>query len=225
MATRCMTQAVYFNSGELSVPEYHHYGLAAPLYTHFTSPIRRCVWGCDVGVREGSSASAGFQLSGRPLHGRVLFAPSPKYPCKMQSYTRTPHTTPHMPSSRAILASLLAQVRRRGGAPGADGRAGPGPPAGVHAGPAPRGRHRGQPERAAQECAAGGAGQRGTAHPHLLQGADCGGGRARHAGDEGVGGWCLGGAGGCWPAVCPACTRASQWSHGPWGAEAGVLGL
>ncbi|GAB4847637.1 Exosome complex exonuclease RRP44 A [Ancistrocladus abbreviatus] len=41
MATRCMTQAVYFCSGDLSPPEYHHYGLAAPLYTHFTSPIRR----------------------------------------------------------------------------------------------------------------------------------------------------------------------------------------
>ncbi|KAF1883928.1 hypothetical protein Lal_00038282 [Lupinus albus] len=41
LATRCMSQAVYFCSGELSPPEYHHYGLAAPLYTHFTSPIRR----------------------------------------------------------------------------------------------------------------------------------------------------------------------------------------
>ncbi|XP_007046470.2 PREDICTED: exosome complex exonuclease RRP44 homolog A [Theobroma cacao] len=41
LATRCMTQAVYFCNGDLSPPEYHHYGLAAPMYTHFTSPIRR----------------------------------------------------------------------------------------------------------------------------------------------------------------------------------------
>lgn len=41
MATRCMTQAVYISAGEYSEPEYHHYGLAASLYTHFTSPIRR----------------------------------------------------------------------------------------------------------------------------------------------------------------------------------------
>lgn len=41
MATRCMTQAIYFGSGDLTPPEFHHYGLAAPLYTHFTSPIRR----------------------------------------------------------------------------------------------------------------------------------------------------------------------------------------
>ena len=41
LATRCMTQAAYFGSGDATPAEYHHYGLAAPLYTHFTSPIRR----------------------------------------------------------------------------------------------------------------------------------------------------------------------------------------
>ncbi|KAK9797008.1 hypothetical protein WJX73_004308 [Symbiochloris irregularis] len=41
LATRCMTQALYFNSGQHAESEYVHYGLAAPLYTHFTSPIRR----------------------------------------------------------------------------------------------------------------------------------------------------------------------------------------
>ncbi|KAJ1971918.1 exosome catalytic subunit dis3 [Dimargaris xerosporica] len=41
MTTRCMMQAVYFSSGTLAEPEFHHYGLASPIYTHFTSPIRR----------------------------------------------------------------------------------------------------------------------------------------------------------------------------------------
>ena len=39
--TRCMNQAVYFSSSEVDRPEYRHYGLAAEIYTHFTSPIRR----------------------------------------------------------------------------------------------------------------------------------------------------------------------------------------
>ncbi|KAI9991819.1 hypothetical protein PInf_017190 [Phytophthora infestans] len=41
MTTRCMMPASYFSSGEVAPPEFHHYGLAAPIYTHFTSPIRR----------------------------------------------------------------------------------------------------------------------------------------------------------------------------------------
>ena len=51
LTTRCMTQAVYFPAGEVSPEQYYHYGrrwrerrhkgLAAPIYTHFTSPIRR----------------------------------------------------------------------------------------------------------------------------------------------------------------------------------------
>ncbi|GBG24612.1 Exosome complex exonuclease DIS3 [Hondaea fermentalgiana] len=41
LTTRCMMQAVYFISGDFAPPEYRHYGLASPIYTHFTSPIRR----------------------------------------------------------------------------------------------------------------------------------------------------------------------------------------
>ncbi|XP_053603816.1 exosome complex exonuclease RRP44 [Plodia interpunctella] len=56
MATRCMQQAVYFSSGTKSQEEYYHYGLACPIYTHFTSPIRRYA---DVIVHRLLAASAG----------------------------------------------------------------------------------------------------------------------------------------------------------------------
>ncbi|XP_059644993.1 exosome complex exonuclease RRP44 homolog A [Cornus florida] len=57
LATRCMTQAVYFCSGDLSPAEFGHYGLASPLYTHFTSPIRRYA---DVIVHRLLAASLGI---------------------------------------------------------------------------------------------------------------------------------------------------------------------
>lgn len=41
LTVRCMMQAVYFCSGSFAPSEYFHYGLATPIYTHFTSPIRR----------------------------------------------------------------------------------------------------------------------------------------------------------------------------------------
>ncbi|EJW73440.1 hypothetical protein WUBG_15654 [Wuchereria bancrofti] len=54
LTTRCMTQAVYFSAGSLPTEQYVHFGLAAPIYTHFTSPIRRYA---DIMVHRLLSAS------------------------------------------------------------------------------------------------------------------------------------------------------------------------
>ena len=61
LATRCMTQAVYFSSGQHAESEYLHYGLAAPLYTHFTSPIRRCAHGLTKGLAASSAMPLWFE--------------------------------------------------------------------------------------------------------------------------------------------------------------------
>lgn len=41
LTTRCLRQAQYFSSGDIPYAEFMHFGLAMPIYTHFTSPIRR----------------------------------------------------------------------------------------------------------------------------------------------------------------------------------------
>ncbi|EDW83411.1 uncharacterized protein Dwil_GK22331 [Drosophila willistoni] len=56
LTTRCMMQAVYFISGSLQKEEFFHYGLAASIYTHFTSPIRRY---SDIMVHRLLAASIG----------------------------------------------------------------------------------------------------------------------------------------------------------------------
>lgn len=41
LSRKATTKAKYFCAGMLDIAKYQHYSLSVPLYTHFTSPIRR----------------------------------------------------------------------------------------------------------------------------------------------------------------------------------------
>lgn len=58
LSTRCMSPAQYFCSGEYKPSEWHHYGLATHVYTHFTSPIRRYA---DICVHRLLAAAIGVE--------------------------------------------------------------------------------------------------------------------------------------------------------------------
>ncbi|KAK0549055.1 exosome catalytic subunit dis3 [Tilletia horrida] len=67
MATRCMIAAEYFCSGSVSRSTFGHYGLACPMYTHFTSPIRRYA---DVLAHRQLAASINYDPLTASLHSR-----------------------------------------------------------------------------------------------------------------------------------------------------------
>jgi exosome complex exonuclease DIS3/RRP44 len=65
LATRCMTAAEYFAAGAHAEQDFRHYGLASPIYTHFTSPIRRYA---DLAVHRQLAGAIGYE----PLHASLL---------------------------------------------------------------------------------------------------------------------------------------------------------
>ncbi|CAA0838150.1 ribonuclease II family protein [Striga hermonthica] len=103
LATRCMTQAVYFCSGDLSPPEFSHYGLAAPLYTHFTSPIRRYA---DVIVHRLLAASLG--ISKLP----DIFQERPRLTCIADNLNYR-HKNAQMASRASVELHTLIYFRKR----------------------------------------------------------------------------------------------------------------
>ncbi|KAI9371447.1 hypothetical protein BJX61DRAFT_543636 [Aspergillus egyptiacus] len=70
LATRCMTSAEYFCAGAHAESEFRHYGLASPIYTHFTSPIRRYA---DLLVHRQLAAAINYEgEDGRaPIEGTI----------------------------------------------------------------------------------------------------------------------------------------------------------
>lgn len=222
MATRCMTQAVYFSSGELSEPEYSHYGLAAPLYTHFTSPIRRRAWGLPL-IKGGVAGRAVAWGAAAARCRAAAWALQPAGVCPPLFFRSYADVVVHrvlmaalglrpLPPSmrdregvRAMVDNL--NVRHRWGAflggagtCGGDGARMPGACLCVRAGTP----HLYSPKSTLQKCADGRARLCRAAHAHLLQGQGGGGGRSRNQGD----GWAPGSGGEGGPSLQPSLAPA-----------------
>ncbi|KAI9091261.1 hypothetical protein DFS34DRAFT_653633 [Phlyctochytrium arcticum] len=75
LCIRPMQRAMYFCTGSTSMDNWRHYALAVPVYTHFTSPIRRY---CDLVVHRMLQAVLDFDASGKSLDAANTLPFNPK---------------------------------------------------------------------------------------------------------------------------------------------------
>jgi len=71
LTTRCMQRAKYFASGTQNYDNFRHFGLAMPIYTHFTSPIRRYA---DLLVHRQLAAAVGYDPSSQTLTSKLTMS-------------------------------------------------------------------------------------------------------------------------------------------------------
>ena len=116
LATRCMMQALYFSSGTLPFEEFQHYGLASPIYTHFTSPIRRY---SDIIVHRLLAASIGADTTYPALldkHRTQQLCNHLNHRHKMAQYAQrssvTLHTQLYFKDKGTIVEGYVLFVRR-----------------------------------------------------------------------------------------------------------------
>ena len=69
-----MLSAEYFCSGSVSKDTFGHYGLASPIYTHFTSPIRRYAGMYDYRKWHGLYAEPSSTISDVLVHRQLAAA-------------------------------------------------------------------------------------------------------------------------------------------------------
>ncbi|SGY19403.1 BQ5605_C014g07637 [Microbotryum silenes-dioicae] len=86
LSKRSMQQAKYFCTGTLDISKYSHYALNVPLYTHFTSPIRRYA---DVIVHRQLEAILGHQAAQEAAHeAQQVSVGEPKFSLDVEAVSK-----------------------------------------------------------------------------------------------------------------------------------------
>ena len=172
LVTRCMSQAAYCPAGRHAGAEAAHYGLALPLYTHFTSPIRRYadllvhrLLACAAGAAGSDPAGRGGGGDGRCAPGADPPAESFGDPDRLADqcdHMNERHRAAQLAGRASGELFLVRHLSSTLGVGGAGGAGGGGAGAETAAGAAPRPSARRTPPLAARVVKIDARGRRAT---------------------------------------------------------------